>query len=196
MYYYKLVKASDLTYMKDNDGSPLLLFKKQTTDSYEKVSIGGDDYWVYKNEDYDVNESLYTTANTCVNQNLLQTPTLLGFRLADGSEDKVTMDRLKQVFTDEIYTLNPNVLKRVSLNDYYGDLVSQVANSGYVYKTIHENQQNTVEATRTARDQVTAVSSDEELSNMIKFQSAYNASSRFINVVNEMLEHLLNSLAG
>ncbi|MCR5802562.1 MAG: flagellar hook-associated protein FlgK, partial [Lachnospiraceae bacterium] len=33
---YKLVKASDLTYMKDNDGSPLLLFKKQTTDSYEK----------------------------------------------------------------------------------------------------------------------------------------------------------------
>ena len=193
---YKLVKASDLTYMKDNDGSPLLLFKKQTTDSYEKVTIGGDDYWVYKNEDYDVNESLYTTANTCVNQNLLQTPTLLGFRLADGSEDKVTMDKLKQVFTDEIYTLNPNVLKRVSLNDYYGDLVSQVANSGYVYKTIHENQQNTVEATRTARDQVTAVSSDEELSNMIKFQSAYNASSRFINVVNEMLEHLLNSLAG
>jgi flagellar hook-associated protein 1 FlgK len=29
---------------------------------------------------------------------------------------------------------------------------------------------------------------------MIKFQSAYNASSRFINVVDEMMEHLIMSL--
>ena len=34
----------------------------------------------------------------------------------------------------------------------------------------------------------------EELTNMIKFQQAYNASARYISVVNQMLEHLLNSL--
>ncbi|MDE7045037.1 MAG: hypothetical protein K2O97_08515 [Acetatifactor sp.] len=38
------------------------------------------------------------------------------------------------------------------------------------------------------------VSSDEELSNMIKFQNAYNASSRYINVISEMLEHIINTL--
>jgi flagellar hook-associated protein 1 FlgK len=35
------------------------------------------------------------------------------------------------------------------------------------------------------------VSTDEELSNMIRFQSAYNASSRFITVINEMLETIV-----
>ena len=39
-----------------------------------------------------------------------------------------------------------------------------------------------------------AVSMDEELSNMIKFQHAYNASSRYINTVSEMIEHLINTL--
>ncbi|MBQ9140539.1 MAG: hypothetical protein IJX63_01940 [Lachnospiraceae bacterium] len=29
---------------------------------------------------------------------------------------------------------------------------------------------------------------------MIKYQNAFNASSRYINVVNEMLAHLLNTL--
>jgi len=44
------------------------------------------------------------------------------------------------------------------------------------------------------RQQVIGVSSDEELTYMIKYQNAYNAASRFINVVNEMIEHLLTQL--
>lgn len=84
--------------------------------------------------------------------------------------------------------------KKVTINNYYTDLVSQVANSGYVYRSIHENQVNTVESVESARAQVINVSSDEELSNMIKFQNAYNASSRYINSISEMLEHIINTL--
>ncbi len=51
-----------------------------------------------------------------------------------------------------------------------------------------------MEATQSAREQVIGVSTDEELSNMIKFQNAYNASSRYINVISEMLEHILSTL--
>jgi flagellar hook-associated protein 1 FlgK len=195
---YRVVKVADADYMTDNDGSPLQLFKKSTTEGYLKqdLTVGGvtESYWVYAEEQADVKESLYGTMNAAVNPSLKQTPTLLGFRLKDGSEDTETMDKLKAVFTDQKYTLNPYVLKQVNLTDYYGDLVSQIANSAYVYQSIYDNQSITVEAAQTARDQVTAVSSDEELSNMIRFQSAYNASSRFINVVDSMLEHLLMRL--
>ncbi|MCR4896647.1 MAG: flagellar hook-associated protein FlgK [Lachnospiraceae bacterium] len=195
---YQVVKADEADYMIDNDGSPLQLFKKSTTEGYLKqdLTVGGitESYWVYAEEQADVKESLYGTMNSSVNPSLKQTPTLLGFRLKDGSEDTVTMDKLKAVFTDQKYTLNPYVLKHVNLTDYYGDLVSQIANSAYVFQSIYDNQATTVEAAQTARDQVTAVSSDEELSNMIRFQSAYNASSRFINVVDSMLEHLLMRL--
>ncbi|MBR6380965.1 MAG: flagellar hook-associated protein FlgK [Lachnospiraceae bacterium] len=194
---YQILKVSDSNgYLTDVDGSPLQLFRKNTTDGYKLFTASdGETYWVYQKEDPAVKESLYSTTNSQINQNLLQTPTRLGFRLEDGKEDVATMARLKEVFTNESYTLNPYVLKKVNLNDYYRDLISQVANSGYVYQSILSNQQTTVAAAESARDQVTAVSSDEELSNMIKFQSAYNASSRFINVVNEMIEHLVTSLS-
>ena len=38
------------------------------------------------------------------------------------------------------------------------------------------------------------VASDEELEKMIKYQQAYNASSRYVNVISEMLEHIVTAL--
>ena len=35
---------------------------------------------------------------------------------------------------------------------------------------------------------------EEELTNMIKYQYAYGASSKYINVINEMLETIINSM--
>ena len=182
-------------YMRMEDGSPIQLFTKVTTDGYEKVTTDdGKEYWVMKEEKADSPESLYTIGNLQVNSALMQEPSKLGFRLADGSEDKATAEALKAAFTEEAYTLNPNVQKKTTFVDYYTDLVSQVANSGYVFRSIYENQVNTVEATQSAREQVIGVSTDEELSNMIKFQNAYNASSRYINVISEMLEHIISTL--
>ena len=182
-------------YMRMDDGSPIQMFTKITTDGYEKVTgADGTEYWVMKEEDPDSPESLYTIANLQVNPALMQEPSKLGFRLEDGSEDKATAEALKAAFTEEAYTLNPNVQKKTTFVDYYTDLVSQVSNSGYVFRSIYENQTTTVEATQSAREQVIGVSADEELSNMIKYQNAYNASSRYINVISEMLEHILSTL--
>ncbi len=191
--------VDDDGYMRAEDGSPLQLFSKSSTQGYEKVyaTIDGVEgyYWVYNEEDADVKNSLYSVRNLEVNQELMQSPSNLGFRLADGSEDTETMEALKAVFTEESYSLNPNVLKQSSLIDYYDDLVSQIANSGYVYDSIYANQLTTVESIESAREQIVGVSSDEELTNMIKYQSAYNAASRYINVISEMLEHIINTLA-
>ena len=192
---YRYCTVDQDGYMRMEDGSPIQLFTKVTTDGYEKVTTDdGKEYWVMKKEKADSPESLYTIGNLQVNPTLMQEPSKLGFRLADGSEDKATADALKAAFTEEAYTLNPNVQKKTTFVDYYTDLVSQVANSGYVFRSIYENQVNTVEATQSAREQVVGVSTDEELSNMIKFQNAYNASSRYINVISEMLEHIISTL--
>ena len=183
-------------YMCDKDGSPLQLFQKVTTDGYEKVTdAGGNVTWKYAEEDPTRTDTLYTLGNLQVNANLLREPSMLSFKKADGSADYDTTDKLKAAFTDESYTLNPNVLKKTTFVDYYKDLVSQVANTGSAFRNIYENQQTTVEATYNAREQIVGVSSEEELSNMIRFQNAYNASSRYINVINELLEHIISTLA-
>ena len=182
-------------YMRMSDGSPIQLFGKATTEGYTKYfGADGTEYWVYNEEDPSQLNTLYTCGNLIVPEELMQSPSLLGFRLPDGKEDQATADALKAAFQEEKYTLNPNVQKTTSFIGYYTDLVSQIGNTGWVQRSIYENQVSTVDNINNAREQVVGVSSDEELSNMVRFQSAYNASSRYINVVSEMLAHIINTL--
>ena len=205
----RLCKADSDGYMRKDDGSPIEMFTTRSGGSYKKVTLDtaatdpndpnkvlleAGDYWVYVPEDPDNPSSLYNIENLQIEEELMQKPSMLGFRLPDGSEDQATADALKAAFTAEDYTLNPNLSKRSTFVSYYTDLVSQIANTGYVSRSIYLNQQDTMESIESARQQVSGVSSDEELSNMIKFQNAYNASSRYINVIDEMLEHLLSTL--
>lgn len=182
-------------YMCDRNGSPLQLFQKITTDGWTQgTDAVGNPTWEYMEEDPSQPNTLYTLGNLKVNPHLLQEATLLQFKKADGSVDYETATKLKELFTEEEYCLNPNVQKRTCFVDYYSDMVSQVANTGAIFKSIYENQDATVNSTFSAREQIVGVSSDEELSNMIKFQNAYNASSRYINVISELLEHIITTL--
>lgn len=182
-------------YLHEENGSPMQLFEKITTEGYTRVTgADGNEYWVYNEENFDNQESLYTLKNLQIDQQLKQEPSNLGFMKPDGSVDNETAEALKAAFTEEIYTLNPEVKKLTTFLDYYNDLVSQVGNSAFVSRSIFVNQENTVEATGNAREQILGVSSDEELSNMIRFQNAFNASSRYINSISEMLAHIINTL--
>ncbi len=204
----KVCRVDSDGYMRKDDGSPIEMFTTRSGSGYQKMTANedikdkdgkilvakGQECWVYVPEDPDNPSSLYNIENLQIEEELMQKPSMLGFRLPDGSEDQATADALKAAFTAEDYTLNPNISKRSTFVSYYTDLVSQIANTGYVSRSIYLNQQDTMESIESARQQVSGVSSDEELSNMIKFQNAYNASSRYINVIDEMLEHLLSTL--
>ncbi len=136
-----------------------------------------------------------------INPELLKQPTLLGYPdsgmlRADGSVSQDKADALVDAFANSSMILNPNVTKISNYREYYTDLVSMAANSGDVYKSFSDAQALTVDSLDDSRHQVMGVNTSEELSNMIKFQNAYNASSRFINAVNDMLEHLINRLSG
>ena len=188
------------SYMQNDDGSPIILFEKIGQASYTGLDENNDgkiDKWVESTPDESQNGykgSLFSINNITINKDLVQVPTKLGFIKEDGSVDYETLEVMKAKFTEESNTLNPNVKKKTNFVDYYGDLVAQVANSGSVYKSIMANQQATVNATFSAREQVIGVSSDDELTSMVKFQNAYNASSRYINVISEMLAHIINTL--
>lgn len=162
----------DTDYMKDENGNPYQLFEVVSPDP----EIG------------------FTIGNIIINDDLKREPSRLSFRRQDGSEDKETTRKLVEVLSDEKYTLNPNLKTKTNLIKYYSSLVAQVSNTGEANKEIAAYQENTVNETFSAREQIVGVSTDEEMEFMIKFQNAYNASSRYINVVNEMIEHILSTL--
>ena len=166
----------DSNYLRDENGDPYQLFKLMVDEQTGKPETG------------------WTVRNILINTELRQNPSLLTFRLDEHSEDNETMEALKKAFEEAIYTLNPNVTTPVSFKDYYKNLVAQIANNGSVFRAVQENQTVATDALLSAREQIVGVSSDEELTNMIMYQNAYNASSRYINVISEMLDHLLSTL--
>ena len=136
----------------------------------------------------------FTISNTKVNDLYLETPTTLEYFTRESEEDNGMVTALKEVFTTPRYKLNPNVEAKTDVLSYYNMLVAQVANSGSMYNNIQENQQMTVDSIGNSREQIVGASSDEELEFMIEFQNAFNAASRYINAVSEMLEHIVTQL--
>lgn len=139
-------------------------------------------------------EGFFSVQNILINNELKQSPSLLSFMSPDGREDHTLAGALTQLFSEEVHTLNPNVKTPTNYANYYNNLISQVVNTASVMRGVAANQEIAVNSIASDREQVLGVSSDEELSNMIMFQNAYNASSRYINVVSEMLEHIIATL--
>ena len=166
-------KNPNSTYLRDANGNP---------------------YTIYNTKTGETDDDAFTVENLIINGEVKQAPSLLGFKKEDGKIDQETADALKNLFTEETHTLNPNVKTTTNFINFYNNLVSQVATTGDVLSGISENQQITVDNTAAAREQILGVSSDEELSNMIMFQNAYNAASRYINVISELMEHVINTL--
>ena len=57
-----------------------------------------------------------------------------------------------------------------------------------------DNQQKLTESVEDKRQQVMGVSSEEDMVARLKYPHTYNAASRYISVIDAMLEHLIERL--
>ena len=180
------------------------LFNRKSMDRYEKttaiIEVNGVfqevDVWKYNEEDASNNYSLFTLGEIEVNANILKDPSLIPLSANDRTGDYAVevCTKLMSEWQKPFATLTPNEYKEHNFNEYYTEMIGALATRGEKYRNIFQGQETLVNSVDSQRLSVTAVSSDEELTNMIRFQQAYNASARYINVVSQMLEHLLNAL--
>lgn len=78
--------------------------------------------------------------------------------------------------------------------DFLKSLVSNLGVDAQDAKRVHTNQNMLVKEYSQNRDSIMGVSMDEEISNMMKYQTAYSANARMVNVFDEMLDLLVNRL--
>jgi flagellar hook-associated protein 1 len=81
-----------------------------------------------------------------------------------------------------------------TFTDYYSVLVSTAGSDSSVAKTGLKASESSLEVARNMRDSVSGVSTDEELSNLLMYQRSYDASAKFISVINEMIDVLINQI--
>ena len=207
-------------YLCNADGTPMQMFVNKSAPAYERVALTSAEadvlkaqgtklyqiydkdgnavsnmYWKYIEEDAGIENSLYNITNLRINQDLLRSPSLLGFKQGEESVDFKIGEKLVQAFQNQGLYLNPAAGNKSTFENCYIDFVNQVATTGYVLQGMYEYEQLALETKDNERQTVIGVSSDEELEHMIMYQNAYNAASRYINVINSLLDALISMAA-
>lgn len=81
-----------------------------------------------------------------------------------------------------------------TFDDYFADSVTHVGLMGEQAETNLLSQNAVMADLRTLRDSISGVNIDEELADIIKFQHGYNAAAKFITVIDQMLDTVINRL--
>ncbi|MCI1209331.1 MAG: flagellar hook-associated protein FlgK [Treponema sp.] len=81
-----------------------------------------------------------------------------------------------------------------TLDDYFADSVTNAGLKGEQAQTNLKSQTAVMADLTDLRDSISGVNIDEELSDIIKFQHGYNAAAKFVTVIDEMLDTVINKL--
>ncbi|MDR7434388.1 MAG: flagellar hook-associated protein FlgK [Armatimonadota bacterium] len=81
-----------------------------------------------------------------------------------------------------------------TIDDVYRGLISQLGVSAQEAKRLQENQDLLVEQLTLRREAISGVNIDEEVTNMIRYQHAFEAASRLARAYDEILDTLINEL--
>ncbi|MBT2661796.1 flagellar hook-associated protein FlgK [Bacillus sp. ISL-45] len=114
-------------------------------------------------------------------------------------------DPLKAALGDGTNVLNlANVLNKqfdyngsselADFRNYYEGVIGKMAVESQEANRMTMNNGALQQAVETKRQSVSSVSLDEEMTNMIQFQHAYNASARMITLQDEMLDKIINGM--
>ncbi len=181
------------------------LFNRKSTERYSEESIQVYDasgtlqtvtVKKYNEEDPSDIYSLFTLGEIEINPNIKNNYSKIPLSTSkEGDEvDMKTAQALTDLWSKPFASLSPNSLAVNTFKDYYTNFTGELATKGDELNTISQNQAIMAQNIDDQRQAIMGVSSDEELTNLIKFQHAYNASSRYITVIDQMLEHLLTRL--
>ena len=194
---YREVILDDQIYGTDADGNKIPLAQE-----IEKPDGSGSYYklFIYNEEDPEDIDTCYSLLSLEVNPDLVEDYALLPVKLnpllgeTGGYNTKVFESILAQWTDTDFGVLDPNNETSFSINEYYRSMITDLGAQGSTWKSILDNQEELVESIEDKRQQVMGVSSEEELVSLLKYQHAYNAASRYITVIDSMLEHLIMRL--
>lgn len=111
--------------------------------------------------------------------------------LAVGAEGNKKSDGGNAAKLAELLNLN---VGKGTIRSAYSEMIGEIGVKIQNANRLRENSENVRDLLSTKRDSVSSVSLDEEMTNMIKFQHAYNAAARSMTVMDEMLDRIINNM--
>lgn len=149
----------------------------------------------YNKEDPTNSYSLYSAGNIEVNSAVLADYNLIALSSNEGYDgDNTVVQSILDAWDQPFSALEPGSSSVMSFDDYYIGMVGNIGSIGSLATAQMENQELMSIQIDNQRTSLMGVSSDEELSNMMKYQHAYNAAARVVTVLDSMMEEIVTSL--
>ena len=175
----------------DEEGNEIGLARQNPDGTYS--------LYVYNEEDESDISTMYTLDNLEINKDILANYSLLAVKANEskGMNGAYDQDIYKEMISNwgkEFAVLDPDKLTSYSFDDYYTEMVGALGTQDNIWAGIVDNQEKLTESIEDRRQQISGVSTEEELVNLLTYQHAYNAASRYINTVDQMLQYLIEKL--
>ncbi|MDR2168015.1 MAG: flagellar basal body protein [Clostridiales bacterium] len=135
----------------------------------------------------------YTLGNLRVNPDFIAGggPSLLPLTFEGESDNRLTLYLMTAWNRPDISFGN---WSNMGINTFYRQFITLMATGGDEAFTSVRATAEEIDFIDSRRMSVSAVSMEEEMSNMIRFQHAYNSSSRMINTMDSMLDRIINGI--
>jgi flagellar hook-associated protein 1 FlgK len=208
----RVLDEDNAIYGSDKKLPPRELYSRRSLSRYSTVTVNYDidkttgkltvndkgayskTLYLYNEEDSSDTATMYTLGEIEVNHDLVENPQYIPHRHTNDDIAQDVSEKIYDVWEKNTYQLNAVDNTPTSFENFYTKMMDELNNKGNTYKTNSESIKTTADSIESSRQQVIGVNADEELSSMIKYQNAYNASSRYVNVITQMIDVLLNSM--
>ena len=192
-----ILDMEETSYGTDPNKTPgtELFVRDNQKERYTKVmGADGTEYYIYNRNDEFGDEAYYKLGNLQINQVILDDYSYLPLKDIEENVDLNLGERLLQAWDEAEGCIDPNNTTKKDINDYYSAMVGIIGNDGYMYNAIAQSQSDLIGSVEEKRQSKQGVTSEEELTNLIKFQNAYNASSRYITTISDMIDTLIQKV--
>ncbi|GEN83004.1 flagellar hook-associated protein 1 [Sporosarcina luteola] len=144
---------------------------------------GRDDFFVFKDNEL-------TAGKITINADFEKDPSLVAASDSKNGKEEGNGNIAKKLAGMQFTEL----IDGATVQSYFQGIIGQLGVDGQQAEKLAFNTATLLGAVEHRRASISSVSLDEEMTNMIQFQQAYNASARMITVIDETLDKIINGM--
>lgn len=204
---YTVYDLTNPVYLTDEANNPVLdengkQIELSVAVKNQNGSVAGYKLYVYNEEDPDDIDTLYSLQNLGINGKVKQDYSYLPvmsnpasgktgeYDLGEKNVYAIIFDKWKSADT----VLDPNTCSKFAVDTFYDGMVGSLATQGSIWSGMVKSQAEELNKVENDRQQTAGVSTEEEMVSLLMYQHAYNAASRYITTIDDMLEHIIERL--
>lgn len=152
----------------------------------------------YKKDLEELAEGIKKSVNDTLGIELFESGTDSILKVKDDILDKSTDLSISAETAQKMYKLKGEKVsiggEDITINNFYNSIIQRLGNETQEVRRNEKNQSKIIKEIDNSRLNVSGVSLDEEMINLIQFQHAYNASAKVVSTIDSLLDVVINGL--